>query len=133
MAGAHFPNILQHTLRGWPPRGPNLFRWEHGRLLYADRRGGTLDLDVIAEAPPARWVEFWAACERIGVWAWPEWTGERGVNDGLQVDTELAHDGRHVRTRAQCYGAPDDFVASVREFHAALQWLVGWPEAPRPR
>ena len=122
------PIRLEHCLQGWPPPGPNAFRWQSGRLTYRlpDRSHHHQDWDKVMTPAPAQWAEFWRVCDEIEVWSWPRTLGNLHLIDGLQWITELAVGSRCVASSGQVHGSPPDFVAKVMRLHQALQAIAGW-------
>jgi hypothetical protein len=122
------PIRLGHCLEGRPPRGPNLFCWQNGRLTYmlADYSQDIHDWDKVMTPTSAQWEEFWRVCDEINVWSWPPTLGELRVFDGLSWTTELEVGSRHVVSRGQLFGSPPDFRAELMRLHGALQAMVGW-------
>ena len=97
------PTKLHHGLSGWPPQGPNAFRWESGRLVYMFARSGVhrSKWDEAVTPSISQWEGLWRVCDEIDVWSWPATQGDMRVRDGLQWITELEFDGRSVASRGQ--------------------------------
>ena len=111
------PNQLFHCLQGWPPAGPNYFRWQGGHLKHT--RGWVTPT-------PAQWEEFWRVCDEIDVWSWPPTLGNLRVIDGLSWKTELKIGSRHMASIGQVFGSPPDFRPKLMRLHRALQTVAGW-------
>ncbi len=114
------PIELLHGLQGWPPPGPNCFRWQGGHLHYSSGKWVT--------PTPAQWEEFWRVCDEIDVWSWPPAISnpELTVIDGLSSYTELKIGSRYVASIGQVVGSPPDFPEKLMRLHRALQALAGW-------
>jgi hypothetical protein len=97
------PATLFHCLQGWPPKGPNHFRWERGGLTYSLRNlardSSTCDRVMVPTA--SQWQEFWTTCDEVDVWSWPPSLGDTSVDDGLQWIIELEVGRRRVRSTGQ--------------------------------
>ncbi len=120
------PIRLEHCLQGWPPPGPNAFRWQNGRLTYMLPEGPYNDWYKVMTPTSAQWEEFWRVCDEINVWSWPPTLGELRVIDGLSWITDLEAGSRHVVSTGQWVGSPPDFTAKLMRLHQALQAMVGW-------
>ena len=125
------PTKLLHCLQGWPPPGPNHFRWEHGQLVYMlpDRSLDSRNWDKVVVPTLTQWYEFWRVCDEIDVWSWPPTLGDMSVCDGLQWVLELEVSGRRVASEGQVHGAPPDTGSKLMRLHRALQAMAGW-QAP---
>ncbi len=119
---SHAPQVLFHCLQGWPPPGPNHFRWhENGSLVFSH---DGVELSVV---PTGReWKAFWKVCDEVDVWSWPSEVGHNDVDDGLMYELQLKVGSRAVNSRGQAVGSPKGFAEKLRKFHSALQVLVGW-------
>jgi hypothetical protein len=106
---------------GWPPPGPNEFEWQDGRLTF--RHDGAW----LSVAPTAdEWKEFWKVRDDVGVWSWPAEVGDlANVRDGLLYALEIEVGSRSVKSKGQVVGSPPGFDEKLRQFHRALQTLVG--------
>jgi hypothetical protein len=122
------PIRLKHGLQGWPPPGPNVFRWQSGSLAYmlTDMSRDSRDWDKVITPTKAQWEEFWRVCDEIDVWSWPPTLGDMRVMDGLQWITELECGSRRMASRGQVVGSPPDFAAKLMRLHQALQSMAGW-------
>jgi hypothetical protein len=116
------PRKLLHVLQGWPPRGPNFFRWENGRLVFDGEWGA----DHSFVPRPERWAEFWSVCDEIDIWSWPSKVGDPHMIDGLQYEIEIDVGSRSVKSRGQVIGSPAGFRERLTKVHEALQSLVRW-------
>src|SRR5712664_769703 len=122
------PTKLHHGLSGWPPQGPNAFRWESGRLVYMFARSGVhrSKWDEAVTPSISQWEGLWRVCDEIDVWSWPATQGDMRVRDGLQWITELEFDGRSVASRGQVHGSPPGFKEKRMRLHRTLQAMAGW-------
>ncbi len=122
------PTKLFHCLQGWPPRGPNHFRWQDNRLVYMlpDWALDSHHWDKVIIPTRIQWQEFWRTCDEINVWCWPRRLGDMQVIDGLSWHTELEVGSRRVVSRGQVVGSPADFRPKLMRLHEALQVIVGW-------
>ena len=121
LESAYEPMRLLHVLEGWPPRGPNYFRWENGKLVFSGDRG-----DHSFVPGPERWAEFWSVCDETDVWGWPSEVGDPEAMDGLQYKIEIDVGSRSVKSRGQVIGSPTGFRERLMKVHEALQSLVRW-------
>jgi hypothetical protein len=121
------PTCLQHRIQGWPPAGPNSFRWGNGRLVYKTRKLTADFLPVVESVrpSPAQWREFWRVCDEIDVWSWPRTLGNMNVCDGLQWVLELEIADRRVSSRGQVSGSPPGTREKLLQLHRALQAMTG--------
>jgi hypothetical protein len=128
MEPGHEPKKLFHVLQGWPPPGPNYFRWNDGKLVYS------VDSQDCAVTPvPSRWAELWRICDEVDIWSWPPDIGDQRVIDGLLFEIEIEIGGRSVRSRGQVVDSPAGFGERLLRVHGAFQSLVGWqPSAVKP-
>jgi CheY-like chemotaxis protein len=123
------PIHLSHCLQGWPPEGPNHFRWEDEQLLYSppwDRSLPYDDTDKTVIPTLSQWNDFWRICDEIDVWAWPPWLGDEYVCDGLQWSIRFAVGDLRVESEGQLHSSPDDFDGKLKRLHHALQRMTGW-------
>ena len=110
-------------MSGFPPGGPNYFRWLDGRLLYRHRE--LHDLEIVPS--PEAWQSFWQACDALDVWNWPSYIGpEYPVFDGLQYQLRIAVADRRIESSGQLVGQSDEVRDRVLALHRACQELVGW-------
>jgi hypothetical protein len=126
------PIKLSHGLCGWPPQGPNAFRWEGGQIIYSlpNRSHDPRRWDKTMTPTAAQWEEFWRVCDEIDVWSWPPLLGNMMVCDGLQWVTELEIGSRRMNSMGQVHGSPPGFSAKLMRLHRALQAMAGWqPQA----
>jgi hypothetical protein len=121
------PIKLSHGLSGWPPDGPNTFRWEHGQLTYslADLSRDIREWRKTMTPTTAQWEEFWRVCDEIEVWSWPPALGNIYLYDGLQWQTELEIGSRRMASMGQASGLPE-FRSKLMRLHRALQAMAGW-------
>ncbi len=108
-------------LQGWPPPGPNFFRWENGKLVYFT---GSADGFIVPTADG--WTEFWGVCDEVDIWSWPPEVGNLSVIDGLEFEIDIEVGAHSVRSKGQASGAPAGFGEKLLKVHKALQSLVGW-------
>lgn len=123
---SHLPETLEHNLRGWPPPGPNGFRWSNGLLHFRlpDWSAPVRDWDKAVSPIPAAWDELWSACDRLKIWDLPPRFGDADVLDGLQVSTRIVHGPRSLSIDGQCAGAPREVCDTILLLHSALQQLA---------
>jgi hypothetical protein len=128
------PAALLYALSGWPPPGPNYFRWQEGRLVYSlpDHSKRFEEWDRTVEPTHEQWTEFWRVCDELDVWSWPASVGNRRLIDGLQFVLELEDGERSVKSEGQCHGAPPGFAAKVTRLHETLQRMAGWQKLSEP-
>jgi hypothetical protein len=119
---AREPRKLLHVLEGWPPPGPNFFRWENGRLVFS--AGLRTDLSFVPT--PERWAEFWRVCDEVDVWSWPPDVGDPSVIDGLLYKIQIDVGSRSVKSEGQVSGSPAGFRERLLKVHCTLQSLVRW-------
>jgi hypothetical protein len=127
------PTRLYHGLSGWPPKGPNAFRWENGRLVYMFARVGVhhSEWDEAVTPSSRRWEDLWRVCEEIDVWSWLPTQGDMYAKDGLQWTTELEFGGQSVASRGQVHGSPPGFDGKLMRLHRTLQAMTGWHDPDR--
>ena len=127
------PTTLYHCLQGWPPEGPNAFRWERGALVYmlSDLRRDPSTWDRVMVPTTSQWQDFWTACDEVDVWSWPPSLGDTSVIDGLQWIIDLEVGGRRVKSTGQVDGAPPGIYESLMRLHRLLQGMVGWHESEK--
>ena len=122
MNGARIsPTKLFHVLQGWPPRGPNHFRWDGARLVYSSE---LKECSVVLT--PGQWRNLWAVCDEVGLFSWPATVGDPHVRDGLLYQIEIEVGECSIRSAGQCVGSPPEFPKKLLRLHRALQSLVGW-------
>src|SRR5688572_28556349 len=111
--------MWEPCLQGYPPPGPNAFRWQGGRLTYMlpDMSLGRRDWERAMTPTPAQWEGFWRICDEIDVWSWPPTLGDLHVIDGLQWITELEVGSRRMASTGQVLGSPPDFPAKLMRLH----------------
>lgn len=115
------PTKLFHVLQGWPPPGPNHFRWDGARLVYYN---GSKDRSAVPA--PGQWGGFWAVCDEVDLFSWPATVGDPQVVDGLMYEIEIEVGDRRIRSAGQAVGSPPEFPKKLLRIHRALQSLVGW-------
>jgi hypothetical protein len=122
------PTRLHHCLEGWPPPGPNLFRWENNQLAYMLPKAGVdfLDWDEVVKPTRMQWRMFWRVCDEIDVWNWPPTLGSMHICDGLQWTLELEFANRRVMSRGQVSGSPSGTGKKLMKLHQMLQAMAGW-------
>jgi hypothetical protein len=128
------PTKLLHCLQGWPPDGPNRFRWIKDQLIFMLPREGVdiCDWDVAIIPTSNQWQEFWQVCDEVGVWSWPPTNeGLYLVRDGLQWDLELQFGNRHVVSQGQVTGTPRGFWEKLMRLHESLQAMTEWQKIYR--
>jgi len=126
------PRVLYHCLQGWPPEGPNAFRWENGTLVYMLPTSSFRDdWDKSCQPPDAQWDELWRLCDQIDIWSWPAYSGDPHVKDGLQWIIRLEVGDRKVETSGQIHGSPPDYQGNLLRLHDALQRMTGWSAPER--
>ena len=119
------PTALLFCLEGWPPPGPNHFRWKKNELVYMLPTASLdcRDWDKVAKPTRMQWRQFWRVCEETGIWSWPPSLGNRHICDGLQWVLELEYAHRRVVSRGQVSGSPAGFSKRLYKFHQTLQTL----------
>jgi hypothetical protein len=122
------PTNLRHCLEGWPPPGPNLFRWENHQLVFKVPKAGVdfRDWDEVVKPTRMQWRLFWRVCQEIDVWNWPPTLGNMHVCDGLQWTLELEFGNRRVMSRGQVSGSPAGTGNRLMKLHRTLQAMACW-------
>jgi hypothetical protein len=123
------PTKLSLGLSGFPPPGPNRFRWNNGQLTYRlyDRTKSEEDWIKAVVPTPMQWQEFWSICDAIDVWSWPFDISNINIIDGLEYVLELEVGDRAVRSKGQACDYQPGFSDKVRSLHQALQAMTGFP------
>jgi hypothetical protein len=123
------PTKLLHCLQGWPPGGPNHFRWQNGQLVFMFPREGFnySNWDVAITPTSNQWREFWQVCDEVDVWSWPPTNdGLLFIRDGLEWTLELQFGNRHVVSKGQVIGTPSGFEGKLMRLHKSLQAMTEW-------
>jgi hypothetical protein len=135
------PRLIEHSknfepirlvccLSGWPPKGPNNFRWKHDHLAFQGdlpiNDHGPNYLGEFVKPSSSQWQEFWRVCDEIYVWSWPSYLGNAEVYDGLQWDLELQEGNRYVASKGQVIGCEDFIGENLKRLHQILQAMAGW-------
>ena len=125
------PTRLEWSLEGWPPAGPNGFRWENRTLSYSGDRPPERKF---ATPSDKEWAALWACFDELDVWSWPSTVGDLMVIDGLMYEIDVEVGSRSIKSNGQCSGSPPGFRDAVIRIHEELQLMVGWvPPKRRPK
>ena len=113
---------------GWPPPGPNTFRFHDNQLEYI-----LFDDDVyrkcgnkVVVPTDDQWLDFWKLCDEVDVWSWPEDVSNNNVIDGIEWRINYQIGDRRVRSYGQVSGAPSHIQENLFRLHEALQAVTGW-------
>jgi hypothetical protein len=120
------PTELYLAFAGWPPEGPNSFKWMNGRLhygVYLNRGRETYDAEVIP--PNSSWKRLWEVCDQIDIWSWPKAGFEGHGYDELQFVIRLQVGQRKIGGLGWVRDTPET-EKKVMRFLEELQGLTEW-------